>query len=229
MTITRDDQSDRPSELDRLTVEQVLDLVNQLAASAGVVRPAIAFLPWLDDNSPVAVMFEPGRGWAQARLDIDRRALDELSPAAWRHLLAHEIGHLKLHHHRFVRFLPELLEELAGLAFLAGLAWFVLREPSWAVGIGCALFFVLAMVFQECWAAALEVRADQYAVRVASLDHATADEVWDYLEDNASAAGPVGYAVDRLRRRHLHHYLDRHTARRQLIEQRAQHRAEGSR
>jgi Zn-dependent protease with chaperone function len=224
MTITRDDQRDRPPRLDRLTVEQVLDLVDQLAASAGVVRPAVAFLPWLDDNSPVAVMFEPGRRWAQARLDIDRRALDVLSPAAWRHLLAREIGHLKLHHRRFVRFLPELLEELAGFAFLAGLAWFFLREPSWAVGIGCGLFFVLAMVLRECWAVALEVRADRDAVRVAGLDHATADEVWDYLEDKSGAAGPVGYLVDRQRRRHLHRHINRHAALRQLIDQHAQRR-----
>jgi LacI family transcriptional regulator len=52
-----------------------------------------------------------------------------------------------------VRFLPDLLEELAGLAFLAGLAWFLLREPSWSVGIGCGLFFVLAMLLRDGWAA----------------------------------------------------------------------------
>ena len=126
--------------------------------------------------------------------------LERIDPEEIEAVLAHELGHFRLHHVR-QRLLVSGLSILAGLALLGWLA----RQPAFYSTLGVAapspamallLFLVVVPVFtyfatplEAWWSRRHEREADDFAVRYASADRLAAALVKLY-RDNAATLTP---------------------------------------
>ena len=126
--------------------------------------------------------------------------LERIDPEVIEAVLAHELGHFRLHHVR-QRLLVSGLSILAGLALLGWLA----RQPAFYSTLGVAapspamallLFLVVVPVFtyfatplEAWWSRRHEREADDFAVRYASADRLAAALIKLY-RDNAAPLTP---------------------------------------
>ncbi len=126
--------------------------------------------------------------------------LERIDPEEIEAVLAHELGHFRLHHVR-QRLAVSGLSILAGLALLGWLA----RQPAFYAALGVAapspamallLFLVVVPVFtyfatplEAWWSRRHEREADDFAVRYASADRLAAALVKLY-RDNAATLTP---------------------------------------
>ena len=126
--------------------------------------------------------------------------LERIDPEEIEAVLAHELGHFRLHHVR-QRLLVSGLSILAGLALLGWLA----RQPAFYATLGVAapspamallLFLVVVPVFtyfatplEAWWSRRHEREADDFAVRYASADRLAAALIKLY-RDNAAPLTP---------------------------------------
>jgi STE24 endopeptidase len=126
--------------------------------------------------------------------------LERIDPEEIEAVLAHELGHFRLHHVR-QRLAVSGLSILAGLALLGWLA----RQPAFYATLGVAapspamallLFLVVVPVFtyfatplEAWWSRRHEREADEFAVRYASADRLAAALVKLY-RDNAATLTP---------------------------------------
>jgi Zn-dependent protease with chaperone function len=192
---------------------ELVRLVDQLADTAGVTRPAVVIVPFTSGNPDqvataapfIDLAFQPGRTARHARLDVSRAVLAQFSPTALRYLLAHEIAHLRLHRRGIPFLIDRALNAAGWITPVATLLVLLFGHPSLAVlATGFVIALVAELARQACFLAT-ELHADRYAATtLADIDHQTIDELWDYNRLQSDLA-----MVSWIRQRILHHLVEK--------------------
>jgi heat shock protein HtpX len=135
--------------------------VERLAARAGIVKPRLYLIP---DGLPIAAA--TGRGARSSALAVSTGCIAACTPAELEGVLAHEIGHVRLH---------DVQVQTA-----AAVAAAVLLETSRIGGwFERALLFVLGPIAAACVHLLVspkrEFAADRYAARLCDSPHGLAD------------------------------------------------------
>lgn len=170
------------------------DTVSEVAQDAGIDAPKVRVVPWLGRPLPgwsglfgggglALTKFTPGR---PTQIVLATGATRVLSPAALRHLVAHEMGHVVLHADRKGR-IRHLLWLLALLLFLTAV---VLTFRHLGVAPLLPLIFAAVgfLAFRMAFMRRAEFAADRFAILL-TRDIAGAAELNTAYEEHSPERG----------------------------------------
>ncbi len=148
-------------EIQRSDLPWLFDMIERLAARAGLPMPRVYICP-----QPAPNAFATGRSPSHAAVAVTRGLLEQLSPEQIEGVIAHELGHIK---HRDM-LISTIAAVMAGLISYAGymVLFFGGRDRNNPLGaIGMLLMIILAPIAAALIQAAIsrqrEFAADAYA------------------------------------------------------------------